>query len=365
MASSAALRKASAVALPLPPAERGSEQRDAHAAGADHFGAGRRPGRGRVDAARVRRADRSSGMRQAPRQRPRIRARRASGGARAIDRGASRTRSFPSPVSAGYEPMENCRMRQAQPACRRQPGSRSAWSSDRRERARLFHPRPVLRRADARARPLCRGDADRQSRRHHDPRARHARRRRPDRLRGHARHAQAARRATASARAASPPITSTATRRAHRPAAAMRSPRAARSRSSPTPARRSSPIPASASSPMPRAAGIAVVPIPGASSAARGALGGRAADRRRSSSLGFLPPKSAARRKRLAAPRAQRRHARLFESPNRIAALLADAVAELGERAAGGAVAASSPSCTRRSTAARWPSLRRAMPSAR
>lgn len=82
------------------------------------------------------------------------------------------------------------------------------------------------------------------------------------------------------------------------------------------------------------AAGSRVVPIPGPSSAlAALSAAGLPADA--FLFVGFLPSKSTARRKRLAAHAATDATLILFESPNRIAALLGDAAAAFGaDRAA-------------------------------
>lgn len=78
-----------------------------------------------------------------------------------------------------------------------------------------------------------------------------------------------------------------------------------------------------------RAAGHSVMPIPGPSSTiAALSAGGLAADA--FLFLGFLPNKAKPRRARLAASARVPASLVLFESPNRIAALLADAAAELG-----------------------------------
>lgn len=82
------------------------------------------------------------------------------------------------------------------------------------------------------------------------------------------------------------------------------------------------------------AAGHRVIPIPGAS-AALAALSAAGLPADTFLFVGFLPPKSAARRKRLAALAATDATLILFESPNRIAALLADAVDELGSERRG------------------------------
>ena len=78
------------------------------------------------------------------------------------------------------------------------------------------------------------------------------------------------------------------------------------------------------------AAGIRVVPIPGASSAVA-ALSAAGLASREFLFAGFLPPKSTARRKRLQRLKNSDVTLVLFEAPGRIAALLADAAAELGE----------------------------------
>ena len=77
------------------------------------------------------------------------------------------------------------------------------------------------------------------------------------------------------------------------------------------------------------AAGRRVVPVPGPS-AGVAALSAAGLPTDAFLFLGFLPPKSAARRKRLAEFAAAPATLVLYESPNRIAALLADAVATLG-----------------------------------
>jgi 16S rRNA (cytidine1402-2'-O)-methyltransferase len=82
------------------------------------------------------------------------------------------------------------------------------------------------------------------------------------------------------------------------------------------------------------AAGHRVVPIPGASAAVT-ALSAAGLPAETFLFLGFLPAKSAARRRRLAEIAAIEATLVLYESPNRIGALLADAAATLGaERAA-------------------------------
>jgi 16S rRNA (cytidine1402-2'-O)-methyltransferase len=78
-----------------------------------------------------------------------------------------------------------------------------------------------------------------------------------------------------------------------------------------------------------RAAGHAVVPVPGASSAVA-SLSAAGLPSDSFLFLGFLPSKSGQRRKRLAEVARIPATLVLFESPNRIAALLADAAAELG-----------------------------------
>jgi 16S rRNA (cytidine1402-2'-O)-methyltransferase len=77
------------------------------------------------------------------------------------------------------------------------------------------------------------------------------------------------------------------------------------------------------------AAGHRIVPVPGPS-ALTAALSAAALPTEAVLFLGFLPSKAAPRRKRLATFKASRATLVLFESPNRIAALLADAAAELG-----------------------------------
>jgi 16S rRNA (cytidine1402-2'-O)-methyltransferase len=77
------------------------------------------------------------------------------------------------------------------------------------------------------------------------------------------------------------------------------------------------------------AAGHPVVPVPGPSSA-MAALSAAGLPTESVLFLGFLPAKTAARRKRLAAVSALPASLVLLESPNRIGALLADAAAELG-----------------------------------
>jgi 16S rRNA (cytidine1402-2'-O)-methyltransferase len=78
------------------------------------------------------------------------------------------------------------------------------------------------------------------------------------------------------------------------------------------------------------AAGYNVIPIPGAASAIV-ALSAAGLPTDTVLFLGFLPPKSGTRRKRLAEFAPAAATLVLFESPNRIGALLADAAAELGE----------------------------------
>ena len=111
---------------------------------------------------------------------------------------------------------------------------------DRHDRSYRLGGQAVV--ARARSRPPRRRHPDRQSRRHYVAGARNAGRRRPDRLRGHARHPQAR-------RALRHPTTAEAyhDHNAARAAEDTGPPRrgAARWRWSPTPARRSSPIPAS------------------------------------------------------------------------------------------------------------------------
>ena len=112
------------------------------------------------------------------------------------------------------------------------------------------------------------------------------------------------------------------------------------------------------------AAGHRVVPIPGASSLAA-ALSAAGLPTDEVLFLGFLPSK--ARRAKAPTLEVARRSPRRWSSSNRPTAsraLLADAAADARRGAPGGASAASSPRSTRRSTAARWPSSRRAMPSA-
>jgi 16S rRNA (cytidine1402-2'-O)-methyltransferase len=77
------------------------------------------------------------------------------------------------------------------------------------------------------------------------------------------------------------------------------------------------------------AAGLAVVPIPGPSSAIT-ALSAAGLPTDAVLFLGFLPPKTIARRKRLAEFAALPATLLFFESPNRTGALLADAAAEFG-----------------------------------
>ena len=79
------------------------------------------------------------------------------------------------------------------------------------------------------------------------------------------------------------------------------------------------------------AAGVPVVPIPGPSSALA-ALAAAGLPTETALFVGFLPHKRVARRKRLAALAPVAATLVLFESPNRIAALLADAADELGAR---------------------------------
>ena len=195
--------------------------------------------------------------------------------------------------------------------------------------ARLLHPRPGLRRADARARPLCRGDADRQS-------LATSRIRALDTLAGADLIACEDTRVTRKLLdrygiEREGHGLSRAQRHGRRTGGcSTRSPRASRWRSSPTPARRSSPIRARALVADAIAAGHRVVPIPGASSlvAALSAAGLPTDD---VLFLGFLPSKSAARGKRLA-ELARRRRRRWSSSSRRTAsrALLADAAAVLG-----------------------------------
>jgi 16S rRNA (cytidine1402-2'-O)-methyltransferase len=77
------------------------------------------------------------------------------------------------------------------------------------------------------------------------------------------------------------------------------------------------------------AAGHNVVPIPGPSALAA-ALSAAGLPTEAVLFLGFLPSKSAQRRKRLGELRSVAATLVLFESPNRVAALLAEAAAELG-----------------------------------
>jgi 16S rRNA (cytidine1402-2'-O)-methyltransferase len=77
------------------------------------------------------------------------------------------------------------------------------------------------------------------------------------------------------------------------------------------------------------AEGCRVVPIPGPSSAIA-ALSAAGIGTETFLFLGFLPSKTAARRKRLEALATTHATLVLFESPNRVAALLEDAVASLG-----------------------------------
>ena len=77
------------------------------------------------------------------------------------------------------------------------------------------------------------------------------------------------------------------------------------------------------------AAGHSIVPIPGPS-AMTTALSAAGLPSETALFLGFLPAKSSARRKRLAAMAAVPATLVLYESPNRIGALLADAASELG-----------------------------------
>lgn len=79
------------------------------------------------------------------------------------------------------------------------------------------------------------------------------------------------------------------------------------------------------------AAGVAVIPIPGASSVVAGLVAsGLPTDT--FLFAGFLPPKEGARRKRLAALAAIPATLVFFESPNRLAATLADMAELFGER---------------------------------
>ena len=234
------------------------------------------------------------------------------------DRGVTRHAPFQASDRGLRTYGELHRAASATPAAQRRDSAAMAdgRATSERRAARLPHPRPVLRRAAARARPLCRGDADRQSRRRDAPRARHARRRRPPRLRGHARDEAAAR-----------PLRhrreghrlSRAQRRERASAAARRArAREDRWRSSPTPARRSSPIPAPRSSPTRSPPGIASSrsPAPRRSS-------------RRFRRPGFRPTRSSSsascRRRRRRGGSASQTSPRspatlvLFESPNRIA----------------------------------------------
>lgn len=83
-----------------------------------------------------------------------------------------------------------------------------------------------------------------------------------------------------------------------------------------------------------RAAGIKVVPIPGAC-AAIAALSAAGLPSDRFAFEGFLPPKSAARRAALASLKDEPRTLIFYESPHRVVAALADMAQELGaERAA-------------------------------
>ena len=80
--------------------------------------------------------------------------------------------------------------------------------------------------------------------------------------------------------------------------------------------------------------------------------------------VGFLPPKEAARRTRIAELARIPATLVLFETSPRVAATLADLAAGLGGQRRGCAYAANSPSCTRRSAAAnlqRWPGATRKM----
>ena len=102
------------------------------------------------------------------------------------------------------------------------------------------YPAPTLA-----GRPLSGRDPDRQSRRHHLARARDARRRRPDRLRGHPRQPQAAR--PLRHRDAAHALSRAQRRGGAAEAAGADRGRRRRSRSSPMPARRSFPTPATSS----------------------------------------------------------------------------------------------------------------------
>ena len=206
-------------------------------------------------------------------------------------------------------PARSCQV--AGMARRIDPRSRAPASAARARRR--SPPSASPRRRNPRARPLCRGDADRQPERHVVPGARRAGRRRRGARRGHAGHQDAAR----ALRHHTPLVAyHEHTRRAVRAADARRaSQRARRWRWSPTPARRWSPTPATSWSRRPSRQGIPVTPIPGAFGGARRRSSFRACRPTASSSRASCRPKSAARRTRLAALAAIPGTLVLFELP--------------------------------------------------
>ncbi len=208
--------------------------------------------------------------------------------------------------------------------------------------------------AQARRRAAHRRHADRQSRRHHPARARDARRRRPDRLRGHAASPASCSTVTASRRR-SRPITSTTRPRRGRSCCAR--------------------LAEGAAVALVSDAGTPLISDPGyklVRAASDGRPCGHRAARRFGACwrrltvaglptdqfffAGFLPPKQAARRNRIAELSRIPATLVLFETGPRVAAALADLAAGLG-LAARPRCAANSPSCTRKSAAAilrRW-----------
>ena len=169
------------------------------------------------------------------------------------------------------------------------------------------------RRRAARPGALSRGDADRQRPRHQPARARRPRRRRRARRRGHPPHPQAPRDPRHPPRPASCPTTTTTAPRSAR-GSSRRWPRAARWRSSPTPARRSSPTPATASPPRRSPPATRSPRCPGASALlAALAVAGLPTDR--FLFAGFLAAAPAARRRALAELAAGPGDARLLRIP--------------------------------------------------
>ena len=186
-ASSAALRNAVAVAAPLPPAERGSSSATRTlpvpitsprlARGAGVAGSAPRPEPRLPKTLRLEQAERRRGSPPCPRPIAERADAKRRGRRRATDRGATRTRSFPSLGSRSTNLWRFHPAASETAAGTRVPQHGGADGEESEATRRGYRdPRPVLLRAAARARPLRRGDADRQSLRRDAPRARHARR---------------------------------------------------------------------------------------------------------------------------------------------------------------------------------------------